>query len=90
MATSNINVKILNMAQGLQVFNLGWDIVGQKLKDFATAGIGANAVLESLQTKLTGLISANPAYFTPWHRLGQCQRAAPHQHFAHILLPLSY
>ena len=87
---SALNVKILNLAQGLQVFNLSWELLGQKLKNFATAGISANAVLESLQTKLTGLISANSAYFTPWHRLEQCQRAPPHQHFVHILLPLSY
>ena len=61
---SALNVKILNLAQGLQVFNLGWDILGEKLKNFATAGISANAVLESLQTKLTGLISANSANVT--------------------------
>ena len=61
---SALNVKILNLAQGLQVFNLSWEIVGQKLKNFATAGIAANAVLESLQTKLTGLISANSANVT--------------------------
>lgn len=61
---SALNVKILNMAQGLQVFNLGWELLGQKLKNFATAGISANAQLESLQTKLTGLISANSANVT--------------------------
>ena len=61
---SALNVKILNIAQGLQVFNLSWEIVGQKLKNFATAGIAANAQLESLQTKLTGLISANSANVT--------------------------
>ena len=61
---SALNVKILNIAQGLQVFNLSWEIVGQKVKNFATAGISANAVLESLQTKLTGLISANRANVT--------------------------
>ncbi|MCI7362196.1 MAG: hypothetical protein MSH30_02550 [Campylobacter sp.] len=61
---SALNVKILNLAQGLQVFNLGWDILGEKVKNFATAGISANAVLESLQTKLTGLISANSANVT--------------------------
>ena len=44
---SALNVKILNIAQGLQVFNLSWEIVGQKLKNFATAGIAANAQLES-------------------------------------------
>lgn len=61
---SELNVKILNLAQGLQVFNLSWEIVGKKLADFATASIAANAQLESLQTKLTGLISANSANVT--------------------------
>ncbi|MDY3245674.1 hypothetical protein [Campylobacter sp.] len=61
---SALNVKILNLAQGLQVFNLSWELIGEKVKNFATAGISANAVLESLQTKLTGLISANSANVT--------------------------
>ena len=61
---SALNVKILNLAQGLQVFNLSWELIGEKVKHFATAGISANAVLESLQTKLTGLISANSANVT--------------------------
>ena len=87
---ANLNTTIINISQVLQGLNVTWDMLGEKVKNFATAGIGANAVLESLQTKLTGLISANSAYFTPWHRLEQCQKAPPHQHFVHILLPLSY
>ncbi|MDD7599848.1 MAG: hypothetical protein SPJ69_07080 [Campylobacter sp.] len=62
---SNLNTTIINISQVLQGLNVTWDMLGEKVKNFATAGIGANAVLESLQTKLTGLISANSAYFTP-------------------------
>ena len=87
---SKMRQNIDTVAHSLQALNLSWDMLGEKVKNFATAGISANAVLESLQTKLTGLISANSAYFTPWHRLEQCQRVPPRQHFVHILLPLSY
>ena len=61
---TNLNAKIINISQVLQGLNVTWDILGEKLKNFATAGISANAVLESLQTKLTGLISANSANVT--------------------------
>ena len=61
---ANLNTTIINISQVLQGLNVTWDILGEKLKNFATAGIGANAVLESLQTKLTGLISANSANVT--------------------------
>nr|WP_321320636.1 hypothetical protein [uncultured Campylobacter sp.] len=61
---ANLNAKIINISQVLQGFHVTWDMLGQKLKDFATAGIAANAQLESLQTKLTGLISANSANVT--------------------------
>ncbi|MDD7600628.1 MAG: hypothetical protein SPJ69_07635 [Campylobacter sp.] len=61
---ANLNAKIINISQVLQGLNVTWDMLGEKLKNFATAGIGANAVLESLQTKLTGLISANSANVT--------------------------
>lgn len=61
---ANLNAKIINISQALQGFHVTWDMLGQKLKDFATAGIAANAQLESLQTKLTGLISANAANVT--------------------------
>ena len=61
---TNLNAKIINISQVLQGLNVTWDILGEKLKNFATAGISANAVLESLQTKLTGLISANSANAT--------------------------
>ena len=61
---ANLNAKIINISQVLQGFHVTWDMLGQKLKDFATAGIAANAQLESLQTKLTGLISANAANVT--------------------------
>lgn len=61
---ANLNAKIINISQVLQGLNVTWDILGEKLKNFATAGIAANAQLESLQTKLTGLISANSANVT--------------------------
>ena len=61
---ANLNAKIINISQVLQGLNVTWDMLGEKLKNFATAGISANAVLESLQTKLTGLISANSANVT--------------------------
>ena len=61
---ANLNAKIINISQVLQGLNVTWDMLGEKVKNFATAGISANAVLESLQTKLTGLISANSANVT--------------------------
>ena len=61
---ANLNTTIINISQVLQGLNVTWDMLGEKLKNFATAGIAANAVLESLQTKLTGLISANSANVT--------------------------
>ena len=51
-------------AHSLQAYTLGIEALKNQLIPFATAGIGANAVLESLQTKLTGLISANSANVT--------------------------
>ena len=61
---SKMRQNIDTVAHSLQALNLSWDMLGEKVKNFATAGIGANAVLESLQTKLTGLISANSANVT--------------------------
>ena len=61
---SKMRQNIDTVAHSLQALNLSWDMLGEKLKNFATAGISANAVLESLQTKLTGLISANSANVT--------------------------
>lgn len=61
---ANLNTTIINISQVLQGLNVTWDMLGEKVKNFATAGISANAVLESLQTKLTGLISANSANVT--------------------------
>ena len=61
---SKMRQNIDTLAHSLQALSLSWDMLGKKIKDFATAGIGANAVLESLQTKLTGLISANSANVT--------------------------
>ncbi|WP_321264959.1 hypothetical protein [Campylobacter sp.] len=52
------------VAHSLQSVVLGWDLLNNKITPFITAGISANAVLESLQTKLTGLISANSANVT--------------------------
>ena len=63
-ALSRMRQNIDTVAHSLQALNLSWDMLGKKIKDFATAGISANAVLESLQTKLTGLISANSANVT--------------------------
>ena len=51
-------------AHSLQAYTLGIEALKNQLIPFATAGISANAVLESLQTKLTGLISANSANVT--------------------------
>ena len=51
---TNLNAKIINISQVLQGLNVTWDMLGEKVKNFATAGIAANAQLESLQTKLTG------------------------------------
>ena len=61
---SKMRQNIDTVAHSLQALNLSWDMLGEKVKNFATAGISANAVLESLQTKLTGLISANSANVT--------------------------
>ena len=61
---SKMRQNIDTVAHSLQAVNLSWDMLGEKVKNFATAGISANAVLESLQTKLTGLISANSANVT--------------------------
>ena len=61
---SKMRQNIDTVAHSLQALNLSWDMLGEKVKNFATAGIAANAVLESLQTKLTGLISANSANVT--------------------------
>ena len=63
-ALSKMRQNIETAAHSLQAISLSWDVLGKKLKDFATAGIAANAQLESLQTKLTGLISANAANVT--------------------------
>lgn len=60
----SLRAGVINASHSLQALNLSWELLGQKLKNFATAGIAANAVLESLQTKLTGLISANSANVT--------------------------
>ena len=51
-------------AHSLQAYTLGIEALKNQLIPFATAGIAANAQLESLQTKLTGLISANSANVT--------------------------
>ena len=61
---SRMRQNIDTVAHRLQSVVLGWDLLNNKIKPFITAGIGANAVLESLQTKLTGLISANSANVT--------------------------
>ena len=60
----SLRAGVINASHSLQALNLSWELLGQKLKNFAAAGISANAVLESLQTKLTGLISANSANVT--------------------------
>lgn len=52
------------VAHSLQAYTLGVEALKNQLIPFATAGIEANAVLESLQSKLTGLISANAANVT--------------------------
>ncbi|MCI7581799.1 hypothetical protein [Campylobacter sp.] len=51
-------------AHSLQAYTLGLEVLKNQLIPLATAGISANAQLESLQTKLTGLISANSANVT--------------------------
>ncbi|MDD0855733.1 hypothetical protein [Campylobacter magnus] len=51
-------------AHSLQAYTLGLEVLKNQLIPLATAGIAANAQLESLQTKLTGLISANAANVT--------------------------
>ena len=61
---SRMRQNIDTVAHSLQSVVLWWDLLNNKIKPFITAGIGANAVLESLQTKLTGLISANSANVT--------------------------
>ena len=61
---SRMRQNIDTVAHSLQSVVLGWDLLNNKIKPFITAGISANAVLESLQTKLTGLISANSANVT--------------------------
>ena len=61
---SRMRQNIDTVAHSLQSVVLGWDLLNNKITPFITAGIGANAVLESLQTKLTGLISANSANVT--------------------------
>ncbi|MCI7501363.1 MAG: hypothetical protein MSA54_05405, partial [Campylobacter sp.] len=60
---SRMRQNIDTLAHSLQALTLSKDF-GKYFLDFATAGISANAVLESLQTKLTGLISANSANVT--------------------------
>ena len=61
---SRMRQNIDTVAHSLQSVVLGWDLLNNKITPFITAGISANAVLESLQTKLTGLISANSANVT--------------------------
>ena len=61
---SRMRQNIDTVAHSLQAYTLGIEALKNQLIPFATAGIGANAVLESLQTKLTGLISANSANVT--------------------------
>ncbi|MDD7742508.1 MAG: hypothetical protein PUJ19_07135 [Campylobacteraceae bacterium] len=61
---SRMRQNIDTVAHSLQSVVLGWDLLNNKIKPFITAGIAANAQLESLQTKLTGLISANSANVT--------------------------
>lgn len=61
---STLNTRIINISQSLQALSLGWDMIGSKILEFAKSGIEANTQLESLQNKLTGLISANSANVT--------------------------
>ena len=61
---SKLRQNIEMAAHSLQAYTSGIEALKNQLIPFATAGISANAVLESLQTKLTGLISANSANVT--------------------------
>ena len=61
---SRMRQNIDTVAHSLQSVVLGWDLLNNNIKPFIRAGISANAVLESLQSKLTGLISANSANVT--------------------------
>lgn len=63
-ALSKMRQNIDMAAHSLQAYTLGLEALKNQLIPLATAGISANAVLESLQTKLTGLISANSANVT--------------------------
>ena len=60
-ALSKMRQNIDTVAHSLQAYTLGLEALKNQLIPLATAGIAANAQLESLQTKLTGLISANAA-----------------------------
>lgn len=61
---SKMRQNIDTVAHSLQAYTLGIEALKNQLIPLATAGIAANAQLESLQTKLTGLISANAANVT--------------------------
>lgn len=63
-ALSKMRQNIDMAAHSLQAYTLGLEVFKNQLIPLATAGIAANAQLESLQTKLTGLISANAANVT--------------------------
>ena len=63
-ALSKMRQNIDTVAHSLQAYTLGLEALKNQLIPLATAGIAANAQLESLQTKLTGLISANAANVT--------------------------
>lgn len=63
-ALSKMRQNIDMAAHSLQAYTLGVEVFKNQLIPLATAGIAANAQLESLQTKLTGLISANAANVT--------------------------
>lgn len=63
-ALSKMRQNIDMAAHSLQAYTLGLEVLKNQLIPLATAGIAANAQLESLQTKLTGLISANAANVT--------------------------
>ena len=63
-ALSKMRQNIDMAAHSLQAYTLGLEALKNQLIPLATAGIAANAQLESLQTKLTGLISANSANVT--------------------------
>lgn len=54
-ALSKIRQNIDMAAHSLQAISLSWDILGKKLKDFATAGVSANTQNLELLLELIGI-----------------------------------